>query len=41
LVKRYLNENGSAWVVSITSIASGNDVYAVRLTERELTSAVV
>jgi hypothetical protein len=41
LVKRYVNENGSAWVESIVSVASGNDVYVVRLTELELTPAIV
>lgn len=41
LVKRYVNETGSAWVESVTDPASGNELYVARITELEFTSAIV
>ena len=41
LVKRYVNETGSAWVESIADPALGNEVFVARITELEFTSAVV
>lgn len=40
LVKRYINETGSAWIDGLTNPTTGNDVYILRLTEVEVTSAV-
>ncbi len=40
LVKRYVNETGSAWVDDLTDLAAGNDIYILRMTEVEVTSAV-
>jgi uncharacterized protein len=40
LVKRYVNETGSAWVDDLTDVAAGNDIYILRMTEIEVTSAV-
>jgi predicted nucleic acid-binding protein len=40
LVKRYVNETGSAWVDDLTDLAAGNDIYILRITEIEVTSAV-
>ena len=40
LVKRYVNETGSAWVDDLTYLAAGNDIYILRITEIEVTSAV-
>ena len=40
LVKRYVNEVGSGWVLSITDPAAGNEIYTVRITGVEVVSAV-
>ena len=40
LVKRYVNEIGSGWVLSITDPAAGNEIYTVRITGVEVVSAV-
>lgn len=40
IVKRYAKEVGSAWVVSITDLAMGNEVYVVRITGVEVVSAL-
>lgn len=41
LVKSYVSETGSSWVRSVTNPAAANDVYVVRVTEVEITSAIV
>lgn len=41
LVKSYVAETGSSWVRSITNPSAANDVYVVRMTEVEITSAIV
>ena len=40
IVKRYVHEVGSAWVVSITDPAIGNDIFTVRVTSVEVVSAI-
>ncbi len=40
LVKRYVIERGSAWVISITDPAAGNQNHIVRLTGVEAISAI-
>ena len=40
LVKRYVNEIGSEWVLSITDPVAGNEIYTVRITGVEVVSAV-
>ena len=40
LVKRYVNEIGSRWVLSITDPVAGNEIYTVRITGVEIVSAV-
>jgi uncharacterized protein len=40
LVKRYVRETGSAWVQAITNAVAGNDIFIVRLTFVEITSAI-
>ena len=40
LVKRYVNEIGSEWVLSITAPAAGNEIYTVRITSVEVASAI-
>jgi predicted nucleic acid-binding protein len=40
LVKRYVRETGSAWVQSLTDATAGNDLFIVRLTMVEITSAI-
>jgi predicted nucleic acid-binding protein len=40
IVKRYIHEIGSAWVVSITDPAIGNDIFTVRVTSVEVVSAI-
>ena len=40
LVKRYVNEIGSQWVLSITDPVAGNEIYTVRITGVEVISAV-
>ena len=41
LVKAYVSEQGSAWVRSLIDPIAGNDIFVVRTTEIEITSAVV
>lgn len=40
LVKRYLNETGSAWVVSITDPSAGNTIIIARIASVELVAAI-
>ena len=40
LVKRYIQETGSAWVRNVTNPASGHSIFLIRITEVELTSAI-
>ena len=40
LVKRYVNEIGSGWVLSITDPVAGNEIYTVRITGVEVVSAI-
>jgi uncharacterized protein len=40
IVKRYVTEIGSAWVVSITAPVVGNDIHLVRITGVEVVSAI-
>ena len=40
LVKRYVNEIGSRWVLSITDPVAGNEIYTVRITGVEIVSAI-
>ncbi len=40
LVKRYVNEIGSGWVLSITNPVAGNEIYIVRIIGVEVISAV-
>jgi predicted nucleic acid-binding protein len=40
IVKRYANEVGSAWIVSITDPAVNNEIYVVRTTGVEVVSAL-
>ena len=40
LVKRYVNEIGSGWVLSITDPVAGNEIYTVRITGVEIVSAI-
>jgi len=40
LVKRYVSETGSAWVVSVLDSAAGNRIHPVRSTGVEVVSAV-
>ena len=41
LVKAYIAESGSDWVRSIMDPTAANDVHIVRMTEVEITSAVI
>lgn len=41
VVKRYIREAGSAWVRSITNPAASQLVYLARVTDVEVTSAIV
>ena len=40
LVKRYVNEIGSGWVLSITDPIAENEIYTVRITGVEVVSAI-
>ena len=40
LVKRYINEIGSGWVISITNPVARNEIYIVRITGVEVVSAI-
>ena len=40
LVKRYVNEIGSGWVLGITDPVAGNEIYIVRITGVEVVSAI-
>jgi hypothetical protein len=40
IVKRYLTETGTAWVSSITDLATGNRVYLARIALVEVISAI-
>jgi predicted nucleic acid-binding protein len=40
IAKRYADEIGSAWVISITDPAAGNITYLTRITEVEVVSAI-
>lgn len=40
IVKRYANEIGSAWLMSIADPAAGNEIYVVRITGVEVVSAL-
>lgn len=41
LVKRYVQEQGSAWVLQQTDSASGHSIYVARITGVEVVSAIV
>ncbi|MEX0713259.1 MAG: type II toxin-antitoxin system VapC family toxin [Pirellulales bacterium] len=41
LVKCYVHEIGSAWVRGIVDPAAGNDIYLLRITAVEMTSAII
>jgi predicted nucleic acid-binding protein len=41
VVKRYIQETGTAWVRSLADPAALNLIYVVRITEVEVTSAVI
>jgi uncharacterized protein len=40
IVKRYVNETGTGWVISITDPTAGNRIYVVRITGVEVVSAI-
>jgi uncharacterized protein len=40
LVKRYVNETGTAWVLSLVGPAHGHSIYAARITGVEMASAI-
>ena len=40
IVKRYIHEIGSVWVLSITNPAVGNDIFTARVTSVEVVSAI-
>ena len=40
LVKRYIDEKGSAWIQEVTASHSGNDLYIARITGAELIAAI-
>ncbi|MEX2560443.1 MAG: type II toxin-antitoxin system VapC family toxin [Pirellulales bacterium] len=41
IVKRYISEAGTGWVVSLADPATRNDLYIARIAEVEVTSAIV
>ena len=41
IVKRYVTELGSTWVLNVTDPAKANDIYVVQLTGVEVVSALV
>jgi len=40
LVKRYVPENGSAWVQAMTASGNGNRLYVARITGAEVVAAI-
>src|SRR5450755_1865747 len=40
LVKRHVDESGSAWVRSLTRVKAGHTLYIARITAVEITSAI-
>lgn len=40
VVKRYVNETGTAWVTSILAPTAGHDIYVTRITGVEVVSAI-
>lgn len=40
LVKRYARESGTAWVLNLTALAAGHDLYTVRITGPEMIAAL-
>ena len=40
LVKRYVQEHGTAWMLSLTDVAAEHDLYTVRVTGPEMIAAV-
>ena len=40
IVKRYLNERGTAWVTGLADPATGNRVYVARIAGAEVISAM-
>jgi predicted nucleic acid-binding protein len=40
LVKRYTNEAGSIWILSVTDVGVGNTLYVASITEVEVVSAI-
>jgi predicted nucleic acid-binding protein len=40
LVKRYVNETGSAWLSGLVASAAGNDIYIARITTVEVIAAL-
>lgn len=41
VIKRYLSENGTAWVIGIADPAATNDLFLAGITAVEVTSAIV
>lgn len=40
LIKRYVEEDGTNWVINLTSYATGHDLYIVRLAGPEMSAAL-
>ena len=40
IVKRYVNERGTTWVIGVTAPATGNRIYVARITGVEVVSAI-
>lgn len=40
LIKRYVQEDGTNWVINLTSPTTGHDLYIVRLTGPEVSAAL-
>lgn len=40
VIKRYIEETGSAWVIALTDPATGNFIYIARITGVEVVSAI-
>jgi predicted nucleic acid-binding protein len=40
LVKRYVQETGTAWVLDLTDVRTGHDLYTVRVTGPEMIAAL-
>jgi predicted nucleic acid-binding protein len=40
IVKRYIHEDGTNWIINLTSYATGHDLYIVRLAGPEMSAAL-